>query len=182
MAMETNRSFPRIWCQRLAEIRLAVLSSPKILARASFWCGGSSRVWRRVSTTQPSIPFRVAQLPSPFFIYLSETASRWDSEETSGQASTLSMECRRCRRRTFMRCSPPWPSWMKLSTKTSVCPTGAWEHMLEGGARSSASGWRGETSPNAARRSLAVLSSGSLGRGSREGERSSCSAEGSSSQ
>ena len=107
MAMETNRSFPRILCQRLAEIRLAAWSSPKILARASLRCGGSSRVWRMVSTTQPNIPLRVDQLPSPFFIFLSETASRRASEETSGRARTLSMECRRCRRSTFMRRGPP---------------------------------------------------------------------------
>ena len=136
MATEMNPSLPRMRRHFLALMRLQGPSSANILARDCLRWGGSSRVCLTVLTIQPRSSLRVDQLPSPFFIFLRDTASfRW-SWETSGLDRTASMECRRCRHRVPMRLGPPCPSWMKSSTKTSVWPTGRLKHLLEAGARS----------------------------------------------
>ncbi len=85
-----------------------------------------------VSMIQPRMIFRVAQLPSPFMSFLRETASfLWASEP--GWASTWSIASNRQYRSLCIRFLPPWPIWMKSSTKTSVEPTGLKKGMLEGG-------------------------------------------------
>ena len=92
MATEMKRSLPSMRCHFLALIRRKGASSANILARVSLRWGGSSSVWRTVSTIQPSSSLRVDQLPSPFFIFLRDTASFRMSSETSGLARTESME------------------------------------------------------------------------------------------
>ena len=67
---------------------------------------------------------------------------------------------------------PPWPNWMKSSTKTSVVARGLLRGLFEGGASfSSSSALKGI--PNAR---FAAASSSSRGLGTIEGERSSWAA------
>ena len=94
-------------------------------------------VWRTVSRIQPSMTFRVPQLPSPLRSFFKDTASFRFKADTLGMARTLSMECNRCRRRAFSRRRPPCPSCMKSSTKTSVVPSGRRRAQFDGGAISS---------------------------------------------
>ena len=179
MATETNRSLPRMRRHFLALMRLQGPSSANILARDCLRWGGSSSVCLTVSTIQPRSSLRVDQLPSPFFIFLRDTASlRW-SWEASGVASTASMECRRCRRSEPMRFGPPCPSLMKSSTKTSVWPTGRLKHLLEAVARSSVKDVIGGGPPRAR---SAWESSRPRGHGWRERDKSSWMEDPASSQ
>ena len=75
MAVETNRSFPRILWNFLWETRLVLARSVKIWASSSLRWDGSLIVCQTVSMIQPSATLRVDQLPSPFRSFLRDTAS-----------------------------------------------------------------------------------------------------------
>ena len=143
MATDTKRSLPRMRSHCLRLTRFFLAKPAKISFRACLRWGGSSSVCRTVSTIQPRSTLRVDQQPSPCNIFLRERASRRLSGDTSGRARTLSTAWKRCRRRAFIRRGPPWPSWMKSSTKTSVRPRGLFDGQLDGGAISSGGGMVG---------------------------------------
>jgi hypothetical protein len=65
IAMDTNRSFPKYFCQVLLLTRRQEARSWKMVAKVSLRWAGSSMVWRTVSMIQPRISLRVLQLPSP---------------------------------------------------------------------------------------------------------------------
>ena len=119
MAIETNRSLPRVRRNFLWEMRLDPARSVKIWASSSLRCGGNSMVCRTVSMIQPSMVLRVDQLPSPLRSFLRDTASARLSPG-AGCARTSSTAASRWLRRVRKRLGPPCPIWMKSSTKTSV--------------------------------------------------------------
>ena len=173
MAVDTKRSCPRYrsYCFLLMRVRWHKSAN-------SFWSmslrwGGSSRVCRAVSMIQPRMSLRVLQLPSPWASFLRETASFLGSEDTSGRESTWSIAWNRCRRMAFIRFGPPWATWMKSSTKTSVWASGLEDMTLEGGERSSSLEGTGDL--ERASRSCWTRSRGqsSRGRGTVERRRSS---------
>ena len=172
-ATDTNRSLPRMLIQDLLLTRLAPFSSVKIWARDSFRWAGSSIVCRMVSMIHPNTSLRVFQLPSPFNNFFRDMASLRCFSSSVGCAKISSTACSRCLRRTIIRFFPPWPSWMKSSTKTSLVPSGLVKGRLDGGPAMSGvvSGCRFGHSWS--RALVAASSSTSRGRGSHEGERSS---------
>ena len=129
IAVAIERSSPSTWCHDfVATCFWSLWIDASISCSRCARCAGSVSIFLRVLTTHPSTIFVVAQVASPFSIFLMEAGSclcgLWFG--CSGR-STLSSACNKTRLTSLRRAPLPCTNPMKLSTYTSQYLQGSFQ-------------------------------------------------------